>query len=240
MNEIQTPVRCRSCSQSVAGTYCSHCGIKVEVKRITLPDLLHEVFHFFTHLDKGFPYTLKKLIVAPGQMQKAYMEGDRSRHQKPFSMFFVAATISALIYYWVNKALLQFWSAGNQHEAEFFNHYWVLFHICLFPAYALITYLCFKKAGYNYGEVAVFQLYTFSLLFLLVSSIQVFKFLNPSLETRYIELPILLLYTTISNLHFFTRIKRFAAILLSILNLGLIFLIAATLQDGFIEMLSKK
>jgi hypothetical protein len=33
-----------------------------------------EVFHFFTHLDRGFPYTLKKLIVSPGTVQRDYIK----------------------------------------------------------------------------------------------------------------------------------------------------------------------
>lgn len=231
---------CRACGAAGVAKFCPGCGLKAEVKRITLPDLFHEVFHFFTHLDKGFPYTLKSLFRSPGGMQKAYLEGDRTRHQKPFSMFFISATISALIYYWVNRALLAYWSAGDSHEAEFFNHYWVIFHICLFPVYALITFLCFKKARYNYGEIAVFQLYTFSMLFLILSLIQLGKFADPSLETRYIELPLLFAYTTITNLNFFSRLKPLPIILLSVLNISLTFLFAAFVQDTVIELLYKK
>jgi hypothetical protein len=237
--EVNLSAKCRSCGTIVNGSYCSNCGQKINIKRITLPDLLHEVFHFFTHLDKGFPFTLKSLIKAPGTMQKAYLEGDRARHQKPFSMFFISATISALIYYWVHRALMQYFEAGDQHEAEFFNHYWVVLHICLFPFYSLFTYLCFKKAGYYYGEIGVFQLYTFSFIFLVLSILQLTKFIYPSIETRYLEVPLLLIYAIITNLNFFTGIKRISVILLSILNIGLTFLLAAAVQDTLIDMIYK-
>lgn len=230
---------CRACGMASNGNYCSNCGQKMKVKRITLPELLHEVFHFFTHLDKGFPYTLKSLVKRPGTMQKQYLEGDRTRHQKPFSMFFLSATASALIYYWVNRALLQYFDAGDQNEAEFFNHYWVLLHICLLPLYSVITYLCFKKAGYYYGEISVFQLYLFSVIFWILALLQMTKLVYHSMETRYIEIPVLLVYTTITNLHFFTSLKRWHVILLSILNIGLIFLLAAFVQDTLIELLYK-
>ncbi|HEU4473153.1 MAG TPA: DUF3667 domain-containing protein [Flavisolibacter sp.] len=235
---LQGPA-CRLCGETVTRTYCPNCGQKLSAKRITLPDLLHEVFHFFTHLDKGFPYTLKQLVKATGRMQKEYLEGDRSRHQKPFSMFFISATLSALVYYWVNRTLLQYWNAGDQHEAEFFNHYWVVLHSCLLPLYTLITYLCFRKAGYFYGEIAVFQLYTFSIVLLALALLQTGKFIEPSLETRYIEVPLLLGYTTVTNLRFFSRLKRLPIVLLSILNIGLTFLVAAIVQDALIQWLYK-
>lgn len=57
---------CQACSFKGEGKYCSNCGAKYETKRITLSSLVHEVLHFFTHFDKGFPSTLKQLIIAPG------------------------------------------------------------------------------------------------------------------------------------------------------------------------------
>jgi hypothetical protein len=43
------------------GKYCNSCGNSYIVKRITTSGILHDVFHFFTHLDKGFGFTLKQL-----------------------------------------------------------------------------------------------------------------------------------------------------------------------------------
>jgi hypothetical protein len=228
---------CQACGTISKSNYCPNCGQKRNVKRITLPELLHEVFHFFTHLDKGFPYTLKKLVAAPGQMQKAYISGTRARFQKPFSMFFISATASALIYYWVYRFLIQNGHTGNEKEMEFFNHYWVLFHVCLFPLYCLFTYLCFKKAGYNYGEVAVFQLYVFSALFLMLALLQTGKFFYPQLDTRYLELPLVLGYTLLTNLRFFSNLRRLPILLLSLLNIAVTFLLVGLVQDAVISLL---
>jgi hypothetical protein len=60
---------CKNCGYTVAEEFCGHCGQAVNVKRITLKGLLHDVFHFFTHLDKGFAFTLKSLFKRPGTMQ---------------------------------------------------------------------------------------------------------------------------------------------------------------------------
>src|SRR3990170_3167143 len=96
---------CKSCGSSGAGNYCSQCGQPYTIKRISLSALLHDIFHLFTHLDKGFGYTLKKLMVEPGHMQRTYVEGYRAKHQKPFAMFFICATVAALSRYWIFQAL---------------------------------------------------------------------------------------------------------------------------------------
>ena len=78
---------CKSCGSSVVSNYCGECGVPYHVRRISMAGLLEDIFHFFTHFDKGFGYTAKMLIKAPGHMQREYIEGDRIRHQKPFSIF---------------------------------------------------------------------------------------------------------------------------------------------------------
>src|SRR5687768_13384097 len=120
---------CRSCGYIGQGKYCQECGLSYEQKRISLSGLLHDVFHVFTHLDKGFGYTLKMLIVAPGKMQKTYIEGDRARHQKPFSMFLICATLAALSRYWIYRQVLKDYEAGNTSEVYFFDEYMVLLHV---------------------------------------------------------------------------------------------------------------
>ena len=145
-NEIQV---CKSCGFSGEENYCSRCGQPFKTKRISLPGLFHDIFHLFTHLDRGFGYTLKKLIIAPGHMQRSYIEGERNKHQKPFSMFFICATVAALSRYWIFSALLKYYDAGNISEADFFHEYMVVVHIIMLPLYAFIAYLFFYKSKYN-------------------------------------------------------------------------------------------
>lgn len=228
---------CKSCGVASSGKYCHNCGQGMAIKRLSLHSLLHEAFHFFTHVDKGLFYTLKMLLLAPGKMQREYINGDRVRYQKPFSMFFVSATASGLIYYWVNNALLKLYHSGTTTETYFFNHYWVLLQVCLLPLYSLIVYLCFKKAGYNYGEIAVYQLYNFSILFLIVALIQLSKFINHDLNTRYIEFPLIVGYMLITNLNFFTQWKRSTVILIGLISISLVFGLAAFVQDRIIDMM---
>lgn len=227
---------CKSCGAIGSANYCNICGQAFNSSRLTTKSILHEVFHFLTHLDKGFPFTLKKLLIEPGQMQRKYVEGTRNRHQKPFSMFFIFASFAALALYWINQTLIKYFNAGDVEEGAFFHKYWVVLQICLLPLYTLITYLFFRKAKYNYAEICVLLLYQFSFLFILLTAIHLMRFIWPHLQTRYIEFPLIIIYSTITNMNFFNKISRWAAILNSMLSIALCFLLASYVQDILIKV----
>ena len=228
---------CKSCGYWGKGDYCSRCGQPYKVKRITLRGLLHDVFHFFTHLEKGFGYTLKQLIVAPGRMQRAYIEGERGRHQKPFSMFFICATVAGVGRYWIYQTLLKYYGAGNAAEVSFFHEYMVLMQIVLLPLYTLIVYLFFYKAGYNYAELGVLMLYNVSFFFLNAVCISLLKFIWPQLDTAYVELPVLLLYSTVTFIYFFYKQPRWLVALKSICIVLIIFFLVQYLEDFVIQVI---
>jgi len=229
---------CKSCGSRGPGNYCNACGQAFTSPRLTVKGIFHEVFHFFTHLDKGFPFTLKNLIAHPGEMQRKYVEGARNRHQKPFSMFFVCASFAALALYWINSTLINYFNAGDVQEGAFFHKYWVLTQICLLPLYAFITYFFFRRSKYNYAEICVLLLYQFSFLFVLLVAIHVTRLLWHHLQTRYIELPLIIVYSTITNLNFFNKLPRWACILRSTFSIAICFLLAIFVQYVLIKTFS--
>lgn len=229
---------CKSCGFSGTGSYCSRCGQPYTLKRISLAGLLHDIFHLFTHLDKGFGYTLKKLIGEPGHMQRTYIEGDRVKHQKPFSMFFICATVAALSRYWIYQALIRYYNIGDISEMNFANEFMVIFHIALLPLYALITYLFFYRSGYNYGEISVLTLYSISVLFLISTGISFMKFIWPEFDIAYIEFPFMLIYNTITYVNFFNQQGRWKVILKSLLIISCTFLLIQLVEDLVIGWIS--
>lgn len=228
---------CKTCGFEGAENYCARCGNAYITKRISMHGLFHDIFHLFTHLDKGFGYTIKQLIVAPGTMQREYIEGNRSRYQKPFSMFLICATISGLVRYWIIEALIKYFNAGNITEGSFFHEYMFLFHAILLPVYALLIYSFFYKSGYNYAEITVFAMYSVAFLFLVGAIIFLLKFIWPDLDTAYIEMPFLLLYTPVTYINFFRRQSVLMVALKSILIITLFFLLIQKLEDTIIEQL---
>ncbi|HEY0740353.1 MAG TPA: DUF3667 domain-containing protein, partial [Chryseosolibacter sp.] len=169
MDKLSPIKMCKACQQNTGeGKYCQNCGQATSIKRITLSSIGHEAFHFFTHLDKGFPYTVKKLLAGPGKMQREYLDGVRIKYQKPFSMFLISATVVAVVLYWINVALSEYYGAGDMKEALFFDRYMVLLLVGMVPLFGLLVKLFFFREKYNLAEILVFTLYTVSVFFLLV------------------------------------------------------------------------
>ena len=76
---------CLNCGRPLTDNYCAHCGQKAAVKRLSWHSLAEEVFHFFTHIEKGFFKTVGLLITKPGMLFKDYLDGKRKMYHKPVS-----------------------------------------------------------------------------------------------------------------------------------------------------------
>jgi hypothetical protein len=66
-----------------------------------------------SHTWIGISVYASKLITSPGHMQREYIEGNHARHQKPFAMFFICATVFALLTFWINVILMNYMRGGN-------------------------------------------------------------------------------------------------------------------------------
>jgi Protein of unknown function (DUF3667) len=185
---------------------------------MTITSLLHEVAHIFTHFEKGFFYSFKQLATRPGQMQKDFLAGDRSRHQKPFSMFFVCATLAALAIYLSSKRSSGMTHLGEVTE-EFSRHYYVILQSILLPFYALIAWLLFRSKDFNYAEALVLTVYTLAFVLLLIIPVNMINFLPHHMETTFLEVPVMAGYFTWTNLRFFNTQPAWLVIIKSILLL---------------------
>ncbi|MBV9989479.1 MAG: DUF3667 domain-containing protein [Chitinophagaceae bacterium] len=222
---------CKNCGTDGSGNYCSHCGQSYKTSRISLPVLLHDVFHFFTHLEKGFGYTLKQLVVAPGTMQRRYLEGYRGRHQKPFSMFFICASIAALGRYLIFEALIKYYHLPDGGDAHFYHQYWVFLFIVLMPFIALMNWLLFYNEKYYYAEMLVLSLYNLSVLLIGVLLITALHLINPYWNTDYIDLGFALLYNIVTFYRFFSRSNHWVVIIKTIIATALFFQLVQVSED---------
>jgi hypothetical protein len=199
---------------------------------------VRELYRFFTHIDKGFFFTLKRLIIAPGHMQRSYIEGKRNMHQKPFSMFLICATISAVSRYWIFYTIAHYYHSQVGSEARYFHEYMVIMYIMLAPVYVLLTYSLFYKSGYNYAEIGVLILYLAAIFFLLAVLIGLLKLIFTHLDTVYIEFPVYVVYITLTFLNFFNKSPRWKVTLKSLVIITVIILINQVVEDLWIKVIS--
>ncbi len=227
---------CRSCGATGAGNYCSQCGRPYAIKPVTLTGLLTDAVRDFTNLDQGFGYTLKRLLLAPGQMQWAYLHEEQSRYKKPFAMFFICATIAAVGRHLIFGAL-DGPAISGLSEAQFFQDYWVVLQVMLLPVHVLVVYLLFRKSGHTFADIAVLLLYTFSFFFLTVCLLALTKFVVRHIDTAWIELPILTAYMVITNLNFFRTLPPWSTIVKSVLLMIVIFQFIQLAEDLALQWL---
>ncbi|MGH2649023.1 MAG: DUF3667 domain-containing protein, partial [Ginsengibacter sp.] len=178
---------CKHCHLEGEGKYCSNCGEIYQPDRITISSLLHEVVHTFTHADKGLLYTLKNLAIHPGTMQKRYLEGERKTNQKPFSLFFICASVTAIALHFVNSAPHANYTAFDVAKENFYKNYYVIVQALLIPFYSFITWILFGNKRLNYAEVLVLLIYTLSFSLLIIIPINLIGLFISSGYEQYAE-----------------------------------------------------
>ena len=65
---------CQNCETVVDGKFCSQCGQKANVKRITTRAIFSDFIKKITLWDKGLLYTTARLMKSPGKMARAYLK----------------------------------------------------------------------------------------------------------------------------------------------------------------------
>jgi hypothetical protein len=154
-------MNCKNCGHKTSGNYCSHCGQQTHVDRITLAYLWHEILHFFTHIEHGFPHTTKGMLLRPGKTVTDFIAGKRIRHQSPVSYFLVWVTILVLLLLSIQRAfgpneVIDFGAYfGTALTTEYaISHLSVVLAVLL-PVFALYLFAATSARIFNYTESLV-------------------------------------------------------------------------------------
>ncbi len=206
----------KHCHNEDEGKYCSFCGETSEASRITIHSILHEIVHTITHADTGFFYTLKNLATRPGIMQKAYLEGERKTNQKPFSLFFICASVTAIALHFTNTAPEVSRSHFDIVKANFFKNYYVILQSILLPVYSFFLRVILGNKKLNYAEALVFMLYSLAFSLLIIIPLNFAGFIPGFRYEQYLEEIFLTAYMIATNLNFFTEQKKWIVVIKSI------------------------
>lgn len=164
---------CKNCGNPVRDSYCSHCGQKNEIGRITFHYIWGEIFHFFTHIEHGFLFTSVKMLTSPGLTVTSFIKGERKKYQSPVSYFLIWVTIFILSLYWIkitygeNKVIdySDYWGPSGATQLAISHLSLVL--TVIIPLQALYLYLLVTGKVYNYFETLVVGIYMVGTVILL-------------------------------------------------------------------------
>ena len=85
-------MNCKNCKKETSENFCSNCGQPTSLKRIDGHYIIHEIEHVL-HFERGILYTVKELLINPGQTIRNYILENRSRLVKPVIFIIVASLI---------------------------------------------------------------------------------------------------------------------------------------------------
>ncbi|WP_374951812.1 DUF3667 domain-containing protein [Mucilaginibacter sp.] len=148
---------CSNCDTFLTGKHCHECGQKAGVHRLTLHELFHEVWHVFTHTDKGILRLIKDLFLHPTSVYQGYFNGQRKKYFSPVLFFLVTAGILAYLYPHVFDYEDKVTNMHNEFGRAMY-HMVKYRALMLLPVEALLLWAVFYKR-FNLAEVTVFMLF---------------------------------------------------------------------------------
>lgn len=227
-------MNCKNCGHDGDGKFCVACGQTLQIERVKLHAVLHDVVHNYTHFDKGFTYTLKELAVHPGTMQKKFLAGFRVKNQKPFPMFIATGTISALALYLMYKI-----TPDTSIDEYFFKHYYVLAQALLLPVYASTTWLLFRDSKLYFAEILVLILYMVGFMSLIIIPVNLLHFFVNNMIITLIEIILLAGYNIWTYINFFDNKPSWLIVIKSLVNIIFNFVLFQILSNLMIQWLVK-
>lgn len=154
---------CKNCNNPYNSNYCSNCGQKTKTLKLDWHYIKDEIKYTLLHVNKGFFYTIKELYTRPGETIKDFIEGKRINHYKPILLVFVLAGINSVLVLKLDfEIVMKSYNTQNGLSEKamqeymaaihwFFGHY-ALMEILALPIVSYVSWLSFKKWGYNYIE----------------------------------------------------------------------------------------
>ena len=165
--------QCKNCGREFQDEYCSHCGQKAKVERITFVFIWHELLHFFTHIESGFFFTSWRMLISPGKTTTGFIEGKRKNYQSPISYFLIWIALYILLLYWIEKAFgenivinyKEYFGPSSTTKLAI-SHLSLVLTIVI-PFDALYLYLLVTQKFYNYFESMTAVIYALGTIILL-------------------------------------------------------------------------
>ncbi len=165
---------CINCGTEISGKFCTNCGQRTTVKRITFKDTWLDFWAQVYGFDGLFLRTIRDLTIRPGVVAKTVISGNRVSYYGPVGYFFLMITLYLVFLSMMGLDLLDFMKGTqsslqlegsdtklSQQVQGFIAENIKLFSFLFIPFQALTAkYLFFRKSGYNFLENAVLPFYT--------------------------------------------------------------------------------
>ena len=184
----KTLENCKKCNSKISGNYCSNCGQPVTLKRINQKYILNEIGSVL-NFDKGIFYTIKELLIRPGETVKKFIVEDRNRLVKPVIFIIISSLIYTVLtqIFQFEDGYVNFKSSTETATTSIFtwvqNNYGYA-NILMGIFIAFWIKLLFRKYDYNFYEILILLCFLMGIgmllyaVFGIIESLTQFKILH--------------------------------------------------------------
>jgi hypothetical protein len=225
---------CKNCDHHFEGKFCNNCGQSADTSRLDFKFLLKNLRkNFLKYFHGGIFYSAVQLFTRPGHSIREYLDGKRVKHFEPIALLLTVATFYGVLYHYFGINLFEGSEVpGNKINTKMINDWmsnnFSLETLLLVPLYSLGSYIAFWKQKYNFIEH--FYLNTFLGSQRILLRILIFPFFaiyngTPQLHiVMDVSIFIDVLLLIWSYTQFFNKLKRTAAILISLISYIIFFI----------------
>jgi hypothetical protein len=181
---------CKKCNSEIQGNYCPNCGHPQKLERINGRYILSEIGSVL-NFQKGILYTIKELLIRPGQNVRAFISEDRNRLVKPIVFILITSLLYSIfvsifhfndVYVDYNFVDLQGSSSGVifQWITENYGYSNIIMAVFI----AMWIKVLFRKYNYNFYEILILLCFIMGMgmlmfaLFGAIESLTKFHFFN--------------------------------------------------------------
>jgi len=172
-------MNCKNCNTELNSKFCPDCGQPTSLKRIDGHYIVHEIEHVL-HFEKGILYTIKELLLNPGENVRHFITENRVRLVKPILFIIVTSLIYTLVnhFFHIDDGYVKFDEGKISTTGLIFK--WVQEHygygnIIMGVFIAFWTKIFFKKYGYNFFEILILLCFVMGMGMLIFASFAFFQ-----------------------------------------------------------------
>ncbi|GAA4344581.1 DUF3667 domain-containing protein [Flaviaesturariibacter amylovorans] len=179
----ESPATCLNCAAPLSPdyTYCPACSQRTRLHRLSLHEIAHEAWHYFTHADRSILSLVRNLATRTGAVARRYVDGRRKATFPPLNFFLIVGTLFVLVASTIApkpsfdvlkahpevaaitdsvKQAKYIMVYERQHRViTFMSKYSNVVSMVAVPLTTLLFWLFYRKGRYNYAEHLVAGLF---------------------------------------------------------------------------------
>jgi len=154
-------MNCKNCNTEISQNYCPNCGHPTKLKRIDGKYILSEIGSVL-NFDKGILFTIRELLLRPGQSIRNFISDDRNRLVKPIAFIIITSLIYTIFQQFSHfeDGYINYSTIGGEKSAVISIFKWIsnnygYTNILMAFLIAFWIKIFFKKYNYNFFELLI-------------------------------------------------------------------------------------